>query len=74
MFITHHNVFLTLNKPNVCGFKPGQGDKNLQHTLNSAQYDRGTMPAKFTDISCQLTALVLDVSAATIEHWCVTQE
>jgi hypothetical protein len=43
--------------------------KILLHVKIPAEYDRDTTSAKFTDILHQLQALLLDVSAATGEHW-----
>jgi hypothetical protein len=39
-----------------------------------AEYDKDTVLAKFEEISCQLPVLLLDVSAATGEHWWMSQE
>jgi hypothetical protein len=36
---------------------------------NIAYYGRDTTAAKFKDISCQLPALLLNISATTREHW-----
>jgi hypothetical protein len=41
---------------------------------NPVEYDRDTSSAKFKDISCQLPALLLDISAATRELWSMNQE
>jgi hypothetical protein len=39
-----------------------------------AEYDKDYTSVKFTDISRQLPASLLGVSAATTELWCINQE
>jgi hypothetical protein len=41
---------------------------------NPVLYDRDTLSAKFMDICCQFPASILDVSAATREHWWMNQK